>query len=63
MVGATVVVEGGHFRGYRVMQPEDPTFLDSLGLKPGDILTARESDAGRERMTDNSRVTRLAFFL
>jgi general secretion pathway protein C len=39
MVGATVVVEGGHFRGYRVMQPEDPTFLDSLGLKPGDILT------------------------
>jgi general secretion pathway protein C len=39
MVGATVVVEGGHFRGYRVMRPEDPTFLDSLGLKPGDILT------------------------
>ena len=39
MVGATAVVEGGHFRGYRVMQPEDPAFLDSLGLKPGDILT------------------------
>ncbi len=39
LVGATVVVEGGQFRGYRVMQPEDPTFLESLGLKPGDILT------------------------
>jgi general secretion pathway protein C len=39
MVGATVVVEGGRFRGYRVMQPDDPAFLDSLGLKPGDILT------------------------
>jgi general secretion pathway protein C len=40
LVGATAVVEGGHFRGYRVMQPEDPTFLESLGLKPGDMLTA-----------------------
>lgn len=40
MVGATAVVEGGRFLGYRVMQPEDPAFLESLGLKPGDILTA-----------------------
>jgi len=39
MVGATVVVEGGRFRGYRVMKPEDPAFIESLGLKPGDILT------------------------
>jgi general secretion pathway protein C len=39
MVGATIVVEGGHFRGYRVMQPADPTFLKSIGLEPGDILT------------------------
>jgi general secretion pathway protein C len=39
IVGATVVVEGGHFRGCRVMKPEDPTFLKSLGLEPGDILT------------------------
>jgi general secretion pathway protein C len=39
LVGATVVVEGGRFRGYRVMQPENPAFLGSLGLKPGDILT------------------------
>jgi general secretion pathway protein C len=40
LVGATAVVEGGHFRGYRVMQPADPAFLESLGLKPGDMLTA-----------------------
>lgn len=40
LVGATAVVEGGHFRGYRVMQPRDPAFLESLGLKPGDMLTA-----------------------
>lgn len=39
LVGATTVVEGGQFRGYRVMQPVDPTFLESLGLKPGDVLT------------------------
>ena len=39
LVGASAVVEGGQFRGYRVMQPEDPTFIESLGLKPGDILT------------------------
>ena len=40
LVGASVVIDDGHFRGYRVMQPEDPTFIESLGLKPGDILTA-----------------------
>jgi general secretion pathway protein C len=40
LVGATAVVEGGHFRGYRVTQPKDPAFLESLGLKPGDMLTA-----------------------
>ena len=40
LVGATTVVEGGRFRGYRVMQPKDPELLESLGLKPGDILTA-----------------------
>ncbi len=40
LVGATAVVEDGHFRGYRVTQPNDPTFLESLGLKPGDLLTA-----------------------
>jgi len=39
LVGATAVVEGGQFRGYRVMQPADPTFIESLGLEPGDILT------------------------
>jgi len=40
LVGATAVVEGGQFRGYRVTQPSDPAFLESLGLKPGDLLTA-----------------------
>jgi general secretion pathway protein C len=40
LVGATAVIEGGQFSGYRVMAPEDPAFLESLGLKPGDILTA-----------------------
>ena len=40
LVGATAVVEGGHLRGYRVMHPKDPAFLESLGLKPGDLLTA-----------------------
>jgi type II secretory pathway component PulC len=40
LVGATAVVEGGHFRGYRVMKPEDPAFIESLGLKPGDVLIA-----------------------
>lgn len=39
-VGATVAVEDGRFVGYRVMTPQDPAFLESLGLKPGDILTA-----------------------
>jgi len=39
LVGATAVAEGGQFRGYRVMKSEDPAFLESLGLKPGDILT------------------------
>lgn len=40
MVGATPVMEGERFSGYRVMKPEDPAFLESLGLQPGDILTA-----------------------
>ena len=40
LVGATVAVEGGRFVGYRVMAPQDPAFLEFLGLKPGDILTA-----------------------
>ena len=40
LVGASAVVESGQFRGYRVMKPEDPAFLESLGLKPGDVLTA-----------------------
>jgi general secretion pathway protein C len=40
LIGATPVVEGERFLGYRVMKPEDPAFLESLGLKPGDILTA-----------------------
>lgn len=40
LVGAAAVIEDGHFRGYRVTQPEDPAFLKSLGLKPGDMLTA-----------------------
>ena len=40
LVGATAVVEDGQFRGYRVTQPNDPAFLESLGLKPGDLLTA-----------------------
>jgi general secretion pathway protein C len=40
LVGATAVVEGGHFRGYCVTQPENPAFLESIGLKPGDLLTA-----------------------
>lgn len=39
-VGATTVVEGGQFRGYRVMQPQDPTLIKSLGFEPGDLLTA-----------------------
>ncbi len=39
LAGATVVVEGGHFLGYRVMKPEDPAFLQSLGLEPGNVLT------------------------
>jgi general secretion pathway protein C len=40
LVGATAVMEDGQFRGYRVMQPNDPAFLESLGLRPGDLLTA-----------------------
>ena len=40
LAGATADVEDGHFRGYRVTQPNDPAFLESLGLKPGDLLTA-----------------------
>lgn len=40
LVGAAPVVEGERFVGYHVMEPEDPAFLESLGLKPGDILTA-----------------------
>jgi general secretion pathway protein C len=40
LVGATTVVEGGHFVGYRVMAPQNPAFLESLGLKPDDVLTA-----------------------
>jgi general secretion pathway protein C len=40
LVGATVALEDGRFFGYRVMAPQDPAFLESLGLKPGDILTA-----------------------
>jgi general secretion pathway protein C len=40
MVGATPVMDGERFSGYRVMQPEDPAFLESLGLEPGDMLTA-----------------------
>jgi general secretion pathway protein C len=40
LVGATVALEGGRFVGYRVMAPQDPAFIESLGLKPGDILTA-----------------------
>lgn len=40
LVGVTPVVEGERFLGYRVMEREDLAFLESLGLKPGDILTA-----------------------
>ncbi len=40
LVGAIPVVEGERFSGYRVMKPEDPAFLESLSLKPGDVLTA-----------------------
>ena len=40
LVGVTPDVEGERFRGFRVMKPEDPAFLESLGLKPGDVLTA-----------------------
>ena len=40
LIGAVPVLEGERFIGYRVIQAEDPAFLESLGLKPGDILTA-----------------------
>lgn len=40
LIGASPVLEGELFIGFRVMQPEDPALLESLGLKPGDILTA-----------------------
>jgi general secretion pathway protein C len=40
LIGATPAVEGDYFLGYRVMKPVDPALLESLGLEPGDILTA-----------------------
>lgn len=40
LLGATPVVKGERFLGYRVMKSEDPAFLESLGLKSGDMLTA-----------------------
>lgn len=40
LLGATAVVEDGHFLGYRVTRPENPSFIESLGLKAGDMLTA-----------------------
>jgi general secretion pathway protein C len=67
LVGATAVVEGGHFRGYRVMKPEDPAFIESLGLKPGDVLIAVNSvplntpDYGVQVLDAMSGTDKLAF--
>jgi general secretion pathway protein C len=68
LAGATVVVEGGHFLGYRVMKPEDPAFLQSLGLEPGDVLTEvngvpleRTSDYGAEVFDAMSGTGRLTY--
>ncbi len=68
LLGATVVVDGGRFLGYRVMKPEDPAFLESLGLEPGDVLTevngvplATTEDYGAELFDTMGGAGRLIF--
>ena len=68
LVGATVAVEEGRFLGYRVMKPEDPAFLESLGIEPGDVLTevngvplATTSDYGAELFDTLRETGRLTY--
>jgi type II secretion system protein C len=67
LIGATPVFEGERFLGYRVMKPEDTAFLESLGLKPGDVLIAvngaplNTPDYGAELLEAMSGTGKLTF--
>ncbi len=40
LVGTIPITENDRFRGFRVIERDDSSLLDVLGLKPGDVLTA-----------------------